>query len=71
VGYFGDFGEPSEGILLRYLNGDWTDQSADIAGLVAPSAWGLEAVSALPTLETWAVGTDNENAVGIILRYGP
>lgn len=71
VGYTGDLGEREEGILLRYLAGAWTDQSADIAGLVSSANWGLEAVSALPTVETWAVGTDQVNDAGIILRYGP
>jgi hypothetical protein len=71
VGYTGDLGEREEGILLRYLAGAWTDQSADIAGLVSSANWGLEAVSALPSVETWAVGTDQVNDAGIILRYGP
>ncbi len=71
VGYEGDLGEPSQGLLLLWQSGAWSDQSADIRALGIAGSWGLNAVSALSTLETWAVGTNNTAGTGLILHYGP
>jgi hypothetical protein len=71
VGYEGDLNEPDQGLLLLWQSGAWSDQSAGIRALGIAGNWSLNAVSALSTLETWAVGRNNTAGTGLILHYGP
>jgi hypothetical protein len=70
VGYMMLPNEDEQGILLSYLGGDWTEPFADV-GKLAPYSWRLNAVSAIPTGEAWAVGTVtmDDGSRGIAFHY--
>jgi hypothetical protein len=62
-----DFADEWKGVLLHYLNGNWT--AVDPPNV--SSSWGLHGIHFTSPKEGWAVGSNELEGKGVLLRWTP